>query len=107
MVDLFTMKHDGSGTREGTHNTLYYAQSWMVVHYLVNKNKMPEAGTYFDLALNQKVPVEKAMVQAFDMSPAPIEDAGKADFKSLSGLGIALRQRQNPVSPPLTTHPPR
>src|SRR5882762_4024324 len=45
MVDLFSMKHDGSGTREGMHNTLYYAQSWMVVHYLVNKNKMPEAGT--------------------------------------------------------------
>jgi len=55
MVDLFTMKHDGSGAREGTHNTLYYAQSWMVVHYLLNKNKMPEAGTYFDLVLNQKV----------------------------------------------------
>src|ERR1039457_7381166 len=32
MVDLFTMKHDGSGAREGTHNTMYYAQSWMVVH---------------------------------------------------------------------------
>ena len=59
MLDLFTMKHDGSGTREGTHNTLYYAQSWMVVHYLLNKNKMPEAGTYFDLVLNQKVPVER------------------------------------------------
>ena len=70
IVDLFTMKHDGSGTREGTHNTLYYAQAWMVVHYLVNKNKMPEAGTYFDLVLNQKVPVDKAMVQAFDMTPA-------------------------------------
>jgi hypothetical protein len=42
------MKHDGSGTHEGTHNTIFYAQSWMVVHYLVNKNKMPEAGTYFD-----------------------------------------------------------
>jgi hypothetical protein len=38
------MKHDESGAREGTHNTLYYAQAWMVVHYLVNKNKMPEAG---------------------------------------------------------------
>jgi tetratricopeptide (TPR) repeat protein len=74
MVDLFTMKHDGSGAREGTHNTMYYAQSWMVVHYLVNKNKMPEAGTYFDLVQNQKVPVEKAMVQAFDMSPEQMRD---------------------------------
>jgi tetratricopeptide (TPR) repeat protein len=106
MVDLFTMKHDGSGTREGTHNTLYYAQSWMVVHYLLNKNKMPEAGTYFDLVLNQKVPVEKAMVQAFDMSPAQMEDAVKTYFKSLSGLGIALDQSKKPIVDPVDAHQP-
>ncbi len=106
MVDLFTMKHDGSGTREGTHNTLYYAQSWMVVHYLVNKNKMPEAGTYFDLVLNQKVPVEKAMVQAFDMSPAQMEDAVKTYFKSLSGLGIALDQAKKPIVDPVNMQQP-
>jgi tetratricopeptide (TPR) repeat protein len=106
MVDLFTMKHDGSGTREGTHNTLYYAQSWMVVHYLLNKNKMPEAGTYFDLVLNQKVPVEKAMVQAFDMSPAQMEDAVKNYFKSLSGLGIALDQSKKPIADPVDTQQP-
>src|SRR5450631_1527340 len=101
MVDLLAMKHDGSGTREGTHNTLYYAQSWMVVHYLVNKNKMPEAGTYFDLVLNQKVPVEKAIVQAFDMSPAQMEEAVKAYFKSQSGLGIALDQAKKPIADPV------
>jgi tetratricopeptide (TPR) repeat protein len=106
MVDLFTMKHDGSGTREGTHNTLYYAQSWMVVHYLLNKNKLPEAGTYFDLVLNQKVPVEKAMVQAFDMSPTQMEDAVKTYFKSLSGLGIALDQAKKPIADPVDTQQP-
>jgi tetratricopeptide (TPR) repeat protein len=106
MVDLFTMKHDGSGTREGTHNTLYYAQSWMVVHYFLNKNKMPEAGTYFDLVLNQKVPVEKAMVQAFDMSPAQLEDAVKDYFKTLSGLGIALDQAKKPTASPVDIQQP-
>jgi tetratricopeptide (TPR) repeat protein len=106
MVDLFTMKHDGSGTREGTHNTLYYAQSWMVIHYLVNKNKMPEAGTYFDLVLNQKVSVEKAMVQAFDMSPEQMEDAVKTYFKSLSGLGIALDQSKKPIVDPVDIQQP-
>ncbi len=106
MVDLFTMKHDGSGTREGTHNTLYYAQSWMVVHYLVNKNKMPEAGTYFDLVLNQKVPVEKAMVQAFDMSPEQMEEAVKTYFKALSGLGIALDQAKKPIANPVDIQQP-
>jgi len=100
MVDLFTMKHDGSGLREGMHNTLYYAQSWMVVHYLISKNKMPEVGTYFDLVLNQKVPVDKAMVQAFDLTPAQMEEALKTYFNSLSGLGIALDQAKKPVVDP-------
>lgn len=106
MVDLFTMKHDGSGAREGTHHTLYYAQSWMVIHYLVNKNKMPETGTYFDLVLNQKVPVDKAMVQAFDLSPSQFEEAVKTYFKSLSGLGIALDQSKKPVVDPMDNPQP-
>jgi tetratricopeptide (TPR) repeat protein len=106
MVDLFSMKHDGSGTREGTHHTLYYAQSWMVVHYLINKNKMPEVGTYFDLVLNQKVPVDKAMVQAFDMTPEQMEEAVKTYFKSLSGLGIALDQAKKPVADPVEVQQP-
>jgi len=106
MVDLFTMKHDVSGRREGTHNTLYYAQAWMVVHYLVNKNKMPEAGTYFDLVVNQKVPVDKAMVQAFDMNPAQMEDAVKTYFNSLSMLGVALDQAKKPVANPIDREQP-
>ena len=106
MVDLFTMKHDESGTREGTHNTLYYAQAWMVVHYLLNKNKMPEAGTYFDLVVNQKLPVEKAMVQAFDMTPAQMEEAVKTYFKTLSGLGIALDQAKKPIVNPADIQQP-
>ena len=100
MTDLFTMKHDGSGLREGSHHTLYYAQSWMVVHYLVNSHKMPEVGTYFDLVQNQKVPVDKAMVQAFDMTPAQMEASVKTYFNSLSGLGIALDQSKKPLPDP-------
>ena len=97
MVDLFTMKHDGSGAREGTHHTLYYAQSWMVVHYLINKNRLPETGVYFDLVLNQKVSVEKAIVQAFDLTPATLEEAVKTYFRSLSNLGIAMDRSKQPL----------
>ena len=106
MVDLFTMKHDGSGLREGSHHTLYYAQSWMVVHYLINKKKMPEVGTYFDLVLNQKVPVDKAMVQAFDLSPAQMEDAARTYFNSLANLGLALDQSKRPTVDPMEVAQP-
>jgi len=106
MVDLFSMKHDGSGAREGTHHTIYYAQSWMVVHYLINKKKLPEVGTYFDLVLNQKVPVDKAIVQAFDMTPEQLEDAVRTYFKSLSDLGIALDQSKKPIELPTDIQQP-
>jgi tetratricopeptide (TPR) repeat protein len=101
MTDLFTMKHDESGFREGTHHTLYYAQAWMLVHYLVNNKKMPEVGTYFNLAINQHVPIDKALVQAFDMSPQQMEDAVKAYFNKQSQLGIALDQSKKPVASPV------
>ena len=68
----------------------------MVVHFLIAKNKMPEVGTYFDLVLNQKVPVEKAMVQAFDLSPAQMEQAVRAYFNSLPNLGIAMDRSKQP-----------
>ncbi len=42
--DLFTMHEYKSGYSEGTHHTLFYAQSWMVVHYLLNQNKLAETG---------------------------------------------------------------
>src|SRR5258708_2051460 len=73
---------------------------------VASKVKLPEAGTYFDLVLNQKVPVERAMVQAFDMSPAQMEDAVKEHFKSLSGLGIALDQAKKPNVDPVNMPQP-
>jgi tetratricopeptide (TPR) repeat protein len=85
MADLFNMRHEISGP-EGTHNTLFYAQSWMVVHYLLNKNKMPETGTYFDLVENQNVPVEEAIQKAYGMTAAHFEQTVKDYFHSLTAL---------------------
>ena len=84
--DLFTMKHDTSNYQEGTHRTLFYAQSWMTMHYLLNKEKLPEAGTYFDLVQNQKVPVGNAIEQAFGMTPAQLDKTVKDYFHSLTQL---------------------
>src|SRR5438309_10617087 len=47
--DLFTMRHNTANYQEGSHNTLFYAESWIVMHYLLNKNKLSETGTYFGL----------------------------------------------------------
>ncbi len=97
MQDLFTMKHDSSGRNEGSHNTMYYAQAWLVMHYLINKKKLPEVGTYFDLVQNKKVPVDKAMVQAFDMTPDQMEAEVRKYLDSMGGVGRALDESKKPT----------
>ena len=84
--DLFTMRHDTANYQEGSHNTLFYAESWIVMHYLLNKNKLSETGTYFGLAQNQKMPVEQAIQQAYGMSSSQLEQAVKDYFRSLAPL---------------------
>ncbi len=88
--DLFTMRHDTSTYNEGTHHTLFYAESWMVMHYLLHEKKLPEIGNYFDLVLNQHMPVEDAIQKAYGMSSPQLEQAVKDYFHAQSTLLSAL-----------------
>lgn len=90
LPDLLTMKHDTSTYGEGTRHTLFYAQSWMTVHYLLHEKKLPETGTYFDLVMNQHVPVEEAIQKAYGVTPAQFDQAVKDYFHSLTPLFTAL-----------------
>ena len=98
LPDLFTMKHDPSARNEGTRHTLYYAESWIVMHYLLHEKKLSETGTYFGLVLNQHVPVEDAIKQAYGMTSSDLEQAIKKYFQSLTGLhsAVAAARQDNP-----------
>jgi len=100
LPDLFTMKHDTSSYNEGTHHTLYYAESWMVVHYLIHAKRFPETGTYFGLVLNRHVPVEDAIQQAYGATPAQLEQEVKDYFHSQAALLTAVdTARQKTIDP--------
>jgi len=103
LPDLFSMKHDTSTRNLGTHHTLYYAESWIVMHYLLHEQKLPETGAYFDLVLNQHVPVEDAIQKAYGMSSAQLEKAVKDYFQAQTGLftalGAARQTNANPAYP--------
>jgi tetratricopeptide (TPR) repeat protein len=90
LPDLLTMKHDTSSYAEGTHHTLFYAQSWMVMHYLLHEKKLPETGTYFDLTENQHVPVEAAIEKAYGVTAAQFDQAVKEYFRTLTPLFVAV-----------------
>ena len=69
VADLFRVQHDSSTYNEsGDHRSVFYAESWLVVHYLYEKKLMAKVGPYFDLAIDRKVPVEDAIQQAFGIS---------------------------------------
>jgi tetratricopeptide (TPR) repeat protein len=100
LPDLLTMKHDTSTYAEATHHTLFYAQSWITVHYLLHEKKLPETGTYFDLVENQRVPVEDAIQKAYGITPAQFDQAVKDYFHSLTPLFTALDASKQPNSQP-------
>lgn len=82
ITDLFSSKHHvvASGTSQPT---LYQAESWIVIHYLVNNNKLSETGKYFELVEVEHVPVEQAIQTAYGMTAVQFEQAVKEYFKSL------------------------
>jgi len=70
-LDLFNVKHDSKIYNEsGDHRSVFYAQSWLYVHYLFDAKKIEQASAYFDLTLNQHVPVAEAIQKAFGMDAA-------------------------------------
>jgi tetratricopeptide (TPR) repeat protein len=105
-ADLFSAKHDPSPRNEGTHHTLYYAESWMMMHYLLHAKKLPETGQYFDLVLNHHVAVEDAIKQAFGMSSAELEQAVKDYFHKQDGLQRAVEDARNQNYDPTTQRYP-
>lgn len=103
LPDLLTMKHDTAAFTEATHHTLFYAQSWMTVHYLLHEKKLPQTGAYFDLVENQHMPVEEAIQKAYGVTPAQFDQAVKDYFHSLTPLFVALdqsKQRGAELNPP-------
>jgi Tfp pilus assembly protein PilF len=76
IADLFRVRQDSSIYREnGDHQSLFYAQSWLVVHYFYDKQWLPKMAQYFALAVEGGIPVEKAIPQAFGVSVADLDNA--------------------------------
>ena len=80
MPDLFTMRQTAQG-----YPSMFYAQSWIVMHYLLSQNKLSDAGTYFGMVEIQKASVEQAIQQAFGVSAAQFEQNVKDSFAPRRG----------------------
>jgi hypothetical protein len=103
LPELFSARHDSSGRNEDSRHSLYYAESWIVIHYLVRQNKMSETGTYLGLVLAQHVPVEEAIQKAYGMPSAQLEQAVKDYFHSQAPQMTASTPTQAPAAPGATS----
>ncbi len=67
---LFSVPQESREYNEnGERRNMFYGQSWMVFHFIVDKHRLKETSHYFDLVMNHKVPVADAIRQAFGMEP--------------------------------------
>ncbi len=73
------------------------------MHYLINKNKLPETGAYFGLVQNDKLPVEEAIQKAYGMTAGQLDQAVKDYFHSVSPLfqAAAGKAPSGPMAPTL------
>lgn len=73
VADLFRIGHNSAIYNEtGDHRSLFYAQSWLVVHYLYDTNQLAKAGLLFDLE-SQNMPIEQAIAKAFGVEAGQLD----------------------------------
>ena len=99
LPELFTLRPGPAG-----YPPMFYAQSWIVMHYLLNQNKLSDAGAYFGLVQIRKVPIDQAIQQAFGMSAAQLEQAVQRLLSLVSAVGAGeyqagRSQRGKPFDP--------
>jgi tetratricopeptide (TPR) repeat protein len=74
VTDLFRIGHNSAIYNEtGDHRSLFYAQSWLVVHYLYDTNQLTKAGLLFELSTSQSISIEQAIAKAFGVEAAQFD----------------------------------
>lgn len=94
---LFAVDHDSPYYNEKEKKSIFYAQSWLLVHYLTQKDKgkrLPQLTRFLEL-YKQGIGIEKAFTQAFQMTLEGLEDELKQYVKQKDFQGtIALFEKK-------------
>ena len=80
LIPLLQVTHQSPEYTQDNHRTLFFAQSWMVVHYLMANHLDKQLATYLDLKENRHLAIEEAIRQAFGVEPRSLESAVRSYF---------------------------
>ncbi|HEY6253078.1 MAG TPA: tetratricopeptide repeat protein [Candidatus Angelobacter sp.] len=99
IATLFAVDHNSPVYNDDSDpRSMFYAESWLVVHYLWDHNQMEQAQRYFQL-VRQHVPLAEAFKQAFDMTPDQFDRIlQKYSRSGLEALRVPLREGLEQVS---------
>ncbi len=75
LVDLFSVGHDSQVYNRGDQRAVFYAQSWLTVHFIWTKGLMKQTAAYVRMTQDQHVPVPEAIRHSFGMEPEALEKA--------------------------------
>ena len=67
--DLFSVRHDSQIYNRDDRRSVFYAQSWATVHFLMAKKMLKQLSDYVRLTQNEHVPVPEAIRRSFGMEP--------------------------------------
>ena len=105
VADLLQVRHNTSTYNEsGDHRTVFYRQSWMVVHYLYDTQQILKLNAYFD-ARSKQASVDEALQQAFGMNAAQFDNVLKKYVNGGSYKYFAIPNPPSIVSGSFTAAP--
>ena len=82
LADLFSAQPNSAAYNERDKRGIFYAQSWLVVHWIYANQKIPETMKYLQLTQIEKVPVADAVQNAFGMDINALEKTVRRYFES-------------------------
>jgi Flp pilus assembly protein TadD len=69
IIDLFSVSHDSQIYNRDDRRSVFYAQSWLTVHFLMTKNMLKQTAVYIHMTEDQHVAVPEAIRRSFGMEP--------------------------------------
>ncbi len=103
---LFQVEHQSETyNRSGDPRHLFYAESWLMVHMIFDRQLLKQADDYFRLINDQHTPVDDAMQRAFGKDPKQFDKEFAAYLNAGSGKVLTghvagtLDANSFPVSP--------
>ncbi len=96
LLELFAVRLDSKTPP----TSIFRAESWIVVHYLLSQDKMSETGAYFGLVEGQGEPIEPAIAKAYGATSAQLEKAIKEHLRALTTAPPAPAAEKRSALPP-------